>query len=212
MEHRSKEMGGLKMEEIWKDAVGWEGYYQISNMGRVRSIDRIIKITGHGYRKIKGRILITRHDKDGYLVVNLRCAARNMDKMCKCHRLVAEAFIPKIEGKDSIDHINSIRDDNRVENLRWCTNKENINFPIARKNRSIAVKNSYYKCPELRKIRSRDIGYLNCIKVRVLKDGERLGDFDSISDAAKELGLSYSSLHHKFKEGIEYKGYKLERI
>lgn len=200
------------MEEIWKDVVGWEGIYKVSNLGRVRSLNRHVKGKMRNGKDIKGRILIQRYDKDGYLTVHLRDANTERNKLCKVHRIVAEAFIPKIEGKDSIDHINSIRDDNRVENLRWCTNKENINFPIAKENRRTAVKNSYDKYPELRKIRSKDIGYLNCIKVRAFKDGNMLGDFNSISDAAKELGLPYGGLHQRFKKGIEYKGYRLERI
>lgn len=163
------------MEEIWKDVVGWEGSYMVSNLGRVRSLDRCVKGRLKYWKNIKGRILVLRYDKDGYLTVHLRDCDNNKSKLCKVHRLVAEAFIPKIKGKDNIDHINSIRDDNRVENLRWCTNKENINFPIARKNRMIAAKNSYIKYPELRKIRSKDIGYLNCIKVKVYKNGEILG-------------------------------------
>lgn len=200
------------MEEVWKDVVGWEGLYQVSNLGKVRSLDRHVKGRLKNGKNIKGRILVLRYDKDGYLTVHLRDCDNNKNKLCKVHRIVAEAFIPKIDGKDNIDHINSIRDDNRIENLRWCTNKENINFPIARENRRIAVKNSYDKYPELRKIRSKDIGYLNCIKVRAFKNGVVFGDFNSISDAAKELGLSYSGLHQRFKKGIEYKGYKLERL
>lgn len=200
------------MKEIWKDVVGWEGFYKVSNLGRVRSLNRRVKGRLRYWKSIKGRILVLRYDKDGYLTVHLRDSDNNKSKLCKVHRLVAEAFIPQIDGKNNIDHINSIRDDNRVENLRWCTNKENINFPIAKENRRIAVKNSYNKHPELRKIRSKDIGYLNCIKVRAFKNGALLGDFNSIYDAARGLGLSYGGLYQNFKKGVEYKGYKLERI
>lgn len=144
--------------------------------------------------------------------MHLRDCDKNNNKLRKVHRIVAEAFIPKIEGKDNIDHINGIRDDNRVENLRWCTTKENANYPLSIKNKSESIRNSYIKYPELRKIRSRDIGYLNSIKVRVFKNGCFLGIFNSIIDVSKEFNLPYNPLYQKFIKGVEYKGYKLERV
>lgn len=77
-------------------------------------------------------------NKDGYKDVHL-CKDGKMHTK-KVHRLVAEAFIPNPEGKPCIDHINGVRDDNRVENLRWCTQKENSNNPVTRKSLSEAQK------------------------------------------------------------------------
>lgn len=199
------------MEEIWKDVVGWEGLYQVSNFGKVRSLDRYVKGRLKNGRNIKGRILVLRYDKDGYLTVHLRDCDNNKSKLCKVHRLVAEAFIPKIDGKYSIDHINSVRDDNHVDNLRWCTNKENINFPIARENRRIAVKNSYNKYPELRKLRSDTLTKNKKIKIKVFKEGIFIGFFDSILEFAKEYKLIASSLYGSFLRNKEYKGYKIEK-
>lgn len=199
------------MEEVWKDVVGWEGLYQVSNLGKVRSLDRHVKGRLKNGKNIKGRILVLRYDKDGYLTVHLRDCDNNKNKLCKVHRLVAEAFIPKIDGKDNIDHINSIRDDNRVENLRWCTNKENINFPTARENRRIAVKNSYNKYPELRKLRSDTLTKNKKIKIKVFKEGIFIGFFNSILEFAKEYNLIASSLYGSFLRDKEYKGYKIER-
>lgn len=199
------------MEEIWKDVVGWEGLYQVSNFGKVRSLDRHVKGRLKNGKNIKGRILVRRYDKDGYLTVHLRDCDNNKSKLCKVHRLVAEAFIPKIDGKDSIDHINSVRDDNRVENLRWCTIKENASFPMARENKSFSVKNSYDKYPELRKLRSDTLTKNKKIKIKVFREGIFIGFFDSILEFAKEYNLIASSIYGSFLRDKEYKGYKIER-
>lgn len=114
-------------EEIWKDIEGYENLYQVSNMGRVKSLD---KLDGIG-RTVKGKILSLTADKDGYLQVSLYKNGAN--KRCKVHRLVAQAFIPNPENKLCVDHINTIKDDNRIENLRWVTHKENCNNPLSYK-------------------------------------------------------------------------------
>lgn len=140
-------------EEIWKDIKGWEGLYQVSNLGRVRSLDRLV--VGKNKRYFKGQLLVLRYDKDGYQIAHLRDGNNGRNMMLKVHRLVAEAFIQKTDlFRDSIDHVNGKRDDNRVENLRWCTVKENNNFAIAHENRSKSIKNSYNKYPHLRKLRA----------------------------------------------------------
>ena len=102
-------------EEVWKPIKDYEGLYEISNLGRVKSLN--YKRTG------KEKILKNTVCNDGYLKVGL--TKNGKDKVFRIHRLVAEAFIPNPENKPFIDHINTIRDDNRIENLRWCTQKEN---------------------------------------------------------------------------------------
>jgi len=106
--------------EIWKDVIGYEGLYKVSNTGKVFSTR---------YNRLIGRI-----DYKGYYKVHL-CKFGDRKKVF-VHRLVAYAFIPKVEGKNCIDHIDGNPSNNCVENLRWCTHKENLNFPLAKINKN----------------------------------------------------------------------------
>jgi hypothetical protein len=108
------------MEEIWKDVIGYEGLYQVSNMGRVKSLPRFDRIG----RLHKGCILSQCVQRGGYLYVQLSVDGKQ--KPSKIHRLVAEAFIPNIEAKATVNHKNCNKHDNTVDNLEWCTNLENI--------------------------------------------------------------------------------------
>lgn len=128
------------MEEIWK--LWREGYTYNCGRGIIRKVDSIY-ISDMG--NIKGRKLF--NNSDGYLFFHYK------NKNYMIHRVVAELFIPNPDNKKCIDHINTIRTDNRVENLRWCTIKENNNNPLTiqkykqsnRKNAKIANKISAKK-------------------------------------------------------------------
>lgn len=110
-------------EEIWKPVVGYENRYEVSNFGRVRRF-----VFGKDGVFVGKKLMYLR--KDGYGYYTIRISINSALKELKVHRLVAQAFIPNPENKPQIDHINTIRTDNRVENLRWCTQTENANNPI----------------------------------------------------------------------------------
>ena len=117
--------------EIWKDVVGYEGYYMVSSYGRVISLSRIVTLndgrTGTGFKKtLNAKILKQSTDYGGYLTVSLYCRERNIrNKTHKVHRLVAMAFVPNPQNLQEIDHIDRVRNNNCATNLRWCTTKEN---------------------------------------------------------------------------------------
>ena len=107
--------------EIWKDIVGYEGLYKVSNKGNVYSVARIDSIG----RKIGGRTLKPTYHRDGYLQVNL-CKNGKMKTRFR-HRLVAEAFIPNQNDYLEINHKDENKTNNNVSNLEWCTSKYNAN-------------------------------------------------------------------------------------
>ena len=108
--------------EVWKDVAEYEGFYQVSNRGDVRSVARRDSIG----RKRGGRILKPTYDKDGYSRVSLY--KNGIVKIKRTHRLVAEAFIPNANGFSQVNHRDEVKDNNNVENLEWCDSKYNINY------------------------------------------------------------------------------------
>ena len=114
----------MEYHEIWKRIENFPNY-QISNLGNIKNTKT-------------GRIIKQQNNGTGYKVVSLRINGKL--KRSYVHRLVAISFCKKENGKNHVDHINCIRDDNRSDNLRWCTPKENCNFPQTRINASKSLK------------------------------------------------------------------------
>lgn len=110
------------MEE-WKDVVGYEGLYEVSNLGNVRSIDREIKCKNGNVQLFKGKVISQYDNGKGYKNVTLW--KNNKPKIIYVHRLVAIAFIENKLEKPCINHIDKNRGNNNVSNLEWCTQKEN---------------------------------------------------------------------------------------
>lgn len=163
--------------EEWRDIPGYEGFYQVSNLARVKSLGRSFEHPT-GARAVPCKVLKQCLGATGYLVVNLRKNGKT--KQLKVHRLIAIAFIPNPTNKPFIDHINGIRTDNRIENLRWCTKEENDTFPLAIENKRIAMSNP----SRISKIRNRK----SSRPIVQMLNGEIIGVYCSKREAEKILG------------------------
>ena len=175
--------------EIWKDIKGYEGIYQVSNLGRVRSLDRI----DSNNHPLNGVILKPYISNSGYLLVGLYKQQKRDRKLL--HRLVAETFLPNPENKPEIDHINTIKTDNTVflnedgsidyekTNLRWATRKENINNPLTKtKMRINARKPSKGKYGK-KHHKSKPI-------IQYDKEGNFIKEWECANDVERVLGIS----------------------
>lgn len=178
------------MEEVWKDIAGYEELYQVSNMGRVKSLDKYVNTKGEGIRLIKGKMLSPTFSGK-YLCINM-----NKDGILKrdtIHRLVAKTFLANPDNKPCVDHIDTNPLNNRIDNLRWVTYYEN--------NQNAITKNNWY----------------NSIKSPVGQYDYRLilvSEYDSIKDAAKNTGLNATCISNAAngKNNGRYAGYIWEHL
>lgn len=117
----------LLIEEIWKDIKNFEGYYQVSNLGNVRSLDRIVNSSNGNTQKIKGKLMIILYNKR-VNIYEIHLRKNNKRKCFKIHRLVAEAFVYNDDpiNKTSVNHIDGDRSNNCADNLEWVTYSENL--------------------------------------------------------------------------------------
>lgn len=206
-------------KEIWKPILNYEGLYEISNFGRIVNN--------------KGRELSQFKSKDGYLHIGL--VKNKKQRQFKVHRLLAFAFIPNKENKPHINHINGIKYDNRLENLEWATVSENTKhaYDIGLIKPTKGEKNGMYgktgekshrygKAGYFLGVKGKNhpafgkSGYLNGKKGEFHPKSKKVYDlnsdkvYNSVGDAAKEIGLSYSALsgrlngRYKNNTGLSY--------
>lgn len=168
--------------EEWRDVVGYEGLYEVSNFGNVRTVARTYEVesskNGTSYkcvRPVKSKIKKQTENSNGYLRVNLW--KDNSGKYLFVHRLVADAFIDgKFDGC-VVDHIDGNRHNNKVSNLRWCTQSVNIEDAYKRGTRK----------PSRMSKKEREEHSMRVSKPVIRSDGRR---FKSVIAASRALGLS----------------------
>ena len=177
-------------QEIWRDIAGYDNMYQVSNLGRIKSLPRKMKAS-IGFASVRGRIMKPAIDSKGYL----RCALSkdNVLRTFKVHRLVAAAFIPNPNNYPQINHINGDKRDNRVENLEWCNNSMN-QIHAYRLGLNPPHRANEKKC--------------------VLIKGDEKWEFNSISEAANFLGYKQAACLRQSlgKQVGKAKGYTLVRV
>lgn len=172
--------------EIWKDIPGYEGVFQVSNFGNIRSLSRVVRCAERlgGYRK-KGEKII-KHDiaRNGYHRVTLRLCKK--ERKFLVHRLVAETFVENPKNLPQVNHKDENKGNNNASNLEWCTAKYNSNFGERTRRTAIAK----YK----------PISMFD-------KDGNLIRHFDSIKEAEAYIGGGEIAPKY-LKEHRSYRGYQ----
>ena len=165
----------MKEEEIWKPIVGYEGFYEVSNTGKIRSVDRFTRGPSgkdERTRLVKGRIRRVYLNKSGYYQVGLQTDSRQSCKQHLVHRLVAQAFIPNPDNLPQINHKDENKQNNHVDNLEWCTSQYNVNYGTGLKRRS--------------KNKSKSVVQIDKNTLQIINK------FDSIRTAALAVGIGRS--------------------
>ncbi len=166
--------------ERWEPVVGYEGLYEVSDLGRVRSLDRVIMGADGVPKPHHGRVLSPFKRSRCYLYVSLW---KNGSKITEAvHRLVAFAFLPNPHGKPEVNHIDGCKTNNRAENLEWCTRSENVKHAFM----TGLCETSRERIAEM----SRRAAALNEKRV-VRSDGI---EFDSVKKAADASGAHHQNV------------------
>lgn len=114
------------MTESWKAVDGFDGFYEVSDRGRVRSCARVIACkNGKPAKNLREKIMSGGVKDNGYVLLSLRKPGEKQVKRL-LHRMVAAAFIPRTPGRDEVNHLDGDKLNNAVENLAWCTRAENM--------------------------------------------------------------------------------------
>lgn len=172
-------------KEIWKDIKDYEGMYQVSNLGRVRSLDKIVngsnQYGAHFIKIRRGKLLKLHISNNGYYRVIL--VSDNKNKNFLIHRLVAKAFIPNPNNLPEINHIDGNKSNNIIDNLEWCNHSYNIQHRI--NVLGIKMKTEHlqrYRNNQKRKINQYD------------KQGNFIKQWNCINDITKKLKIPHSNI------------------
>ena len=175
----------MSVQEIWKKANGFEDYLEVSNLGNVRSVDRVINVDDHGrlYKKhIRGKNKTANINvQTGYLQIGVYHG-----KHVTVHRLVAETFIENPRNLPQVNHKDENSHNNNFENLEWCDAKYNCNYGTHNERMANTIKKTAYQRKPI---------------VQLDKDNTVVAKYDSIAIASRELGM-YHSLISKCCQGV----------
>lgn len=163
------------IEEIWKPIAGFEGLYEVSNYGRVKSLTR--------YKKVIKPIIINRGYYQYQLWHNGKC------RVAFGHRLVAQAFIPNPDNKPFVNHKDENKLNNFVENLEWVTHVENCRYGTA-----IARRTAHFDYSKRRINNANQIKACSKPIAQYTKDGIFVRNWNSISECARQTGMSVSGI------------------
>jgi NUMOD4 motif/HNH endonuclease len=189
----------MNSPEIWMAIPDYEGYYEVSSMGRVRSLPRI----SHRGFKLKGKIIKGSPNQDGYL--HLRLWKDGAKEIFRVHRLVALAFIRNPENKPRVNHIDNNRSNNALSNLEWATHQEDVDHKCRqnRQNRPVGEKNYFWGKKGPDHPRHGKDGNLSPIfggkspYAKLVLDTETGIFYDCVKDAAKAKIINASTLYGK---------------
>jgi hypothetical protein len=205
---------------IWKDVIGWEGLYQVSNFGEIRSLDRVVNSRGNNNRILKGRLRKLLITNGRYNSVNLIDKKNGKSTRNSVHRFVAEAFIPNPENKPCVNHIDGNKQNNHVSNLEWCTYAENANHAIETglktphkltdiQKQKIREKAKHYNqlksWQKLNKDRMREMALKASLstakKINQLdENGDFIKQWNSISEVSKHIGINARRISKYLKQ------------
>lgn len=184
------------MEEIWKDIEGYEGLYQVSNIGRVKSLEKYVKTGGgYGLHFLSERILKQGKGSRGYLQVRLGNGKKQ--KMFAVHRLVAQAFIPNPDSLPQVNHKDENKENNCVDNLEWCSSKYNCNY--GSRNCKIGSTQKESGIQRNNKYTSKEV-------YQYTLDGIFVNTYPSMHEAARQTGLDNSAISKVCRGKIKYTG------
>lgn len=177
--------------EVWKDIKDYEGLYQVSNLGRIRSLDHYSKHHNGGTQFVKGRLLKDCVCGFGYRKVSL--CKDGIAKSTNLHSLVAKTFIPNPNNLPEVNHINECKWDNAVWNLEWCT----VEY-----NRSYGNRNTKSKETKQRKYGKPVLQYT--------LDGQFITEYSCLREASRQTGVNRTNITACCK-GVDYQGFNIKQ-
>jgi len=180
------------MQTTWKDIIGYEGLYQVSNLGQVRSISRTVYEHNGKRKSLKGQVLKLSPTTNGYL--NVALSINSIRKSIMVHRLVAIHFIPNPNNHSDVNHKDECKTNNHADNLEWCSHRYNVNYGTMLKRRTATVKKSGIFKGSNNYSYGRKGGLSAVAKpvLQVSSTGEIINEFSSVIEAATQFNLNPS--------------------